>query len=377
MLCVLHLLNADSSTSKIWLRVNQSVTVGRRAGAGLEIDDPHMSRSHFVVEGTGNGFRVRDLESRNGTWLNGDQVAVAPLRGGDRIVAGASHLLVAITEFGPVDDESGPTSFHGSTADLSREVSAEPRWGSATRQGSDVGAARASGSFSTAYSALGKGAPKGSYATGTICMGNDAQTIDFRESVPPVPEGLEEFLLRPLPELAPGRGLLVGGGTKVMSDLCRRLGRYYRLVFVINREQLDADSRALIDYHLEKGDIEPLSQTIIRIDGDEHAGLGARLFRRATRKDAAVCLGFRYSDGEVDATLRHVTHLLCFPSILAPHVNRAKPSLGIDTIDQSETRFGPDPFFSKVVFALFEFDAEARLAFFSEPGFRLSGTLVA
>jgi DNA-binding NtrC family response regulator len=58
----------------------KGLTVGQGQGCGLKLTDERVSREHLHVLVTSDGFHVRDLGSRNGTWLSGARVddAVAP-----------------------------------------------------------------------------------------------------------------------------------------------------------------------------------------------------------------------------------------------------------------------------------------------------------
>jgi hypothetical protein len=64
-------------------------SVGRLEGSDLFLSDPSVSRRHarFVVEA--DGFRVEDLGSSNGTYVNGEVVAQYWLREGDVVRFGA------------------------------------------------------------------------------------------------------------------------------------------------------------------------------------------------------------------------------------------------------------------------------------------------
>jgi predicted component of type VI protein secretion system len=77
------------------IRVAGAITVGRERTAGVYLDDKTLSREHtkFYVE-NGKLF-VRDLESRNGTFLNGQQIKnTQPLKAGDRIKVGTAMFTV-------------------------------------------------------------------------------------------------------------------------------------------------------------------------------------------------------------------------------------------------------------------------------------------
>ena len=73
------------------------VTLGRGEDADLVFADSAMSREHAAVEFAGEGFRVRDLGSMNGTLLNGSETKAGDLKNGDRIEVG-EHTFQFVLE---------------------------------------------------------------------------------------------------------------------------------------------------------------------------------------------------------------------------------------------------------------------------------------
>lgn len=61
-------------------------TIGRNETADLQIDSSQVSREHAVITRQGRKFRVRDLGSTNGTFLNGQKIEEAMLCDGDLLV---------------------------------------------------------------------------------------------------------------------------------------------------------------------------------------------------------------------------------------------------------------------------------------------------
>ena len=56
--------------------------------------DPTLSRLHAVLERYDAGWSVRDLDSRNGTFVNGQRIwSERPLRPGDELRVGATRLV--------------------------------------------------------------------------------------------------------------------------------------------------------------------------------------------------------------------------------------------------------------------------------------------
>lgn len=70
----------------------EPVTIGRQIANMVVIEDTEASRFHCVVEKVANGFRVRDLGSRNGTKVNGHLVKVALLDQDDVVTIGKTEL---------------------------------------------------------------------------------------------------------------------------------------------------------------------------------------------------------------------------------------------------------------------------------------------
>jgi hypothetical protein len=70
-------------------------TIGRGADADVVVDDPDASRHHARLEAENGIVYVTDLESANGTFLNGRRLRQAiEVRPGDRIDVGTTRLVV-------------------------------------------------------------------------------------------------------------------------------------------------------------------------------------------------------------------------------------------------------------------------------------------
>ena len=67
--------------------------VGRGADADLQLSDTGVSRAHAELRLEGGTVRVVDLQSTNGTLLNGRRVRIATLSDGDRLDLGATTLV--------------------------------------------------------------------------------------------------------------------------------------------------------------------------------------------------------------------------------------------------------------------------------------------
>lgn len=62
---------------------------GRGSKAQIVIEDTQASREHCEIRPQGEGWVLRDLQSRNGTYLNGQRIQEAFLRNGDQVRVGA------------------------------------------------------------------------------------------------------------------------------------------------------------------------------------------------------------------------------------------------------------------------------------------------
>src|SRR5262249_51769651 len=74
------------------------VTIGREEGNLLRLNDERVSRFHAKVQVDSEDFIITDLESTNGTRVNGTVVQIRRLRYGDRVSIGRSLLLFGSNE---------------------------------------------------------------------------------------------------------------------------------------------------------------------------------------------------------------------------------------------------------------------------------------
>lgn len=70
------------------------ITAGRSADSDIFLDDVTVSRAHAEFRRSGDSFAIVDLGSLNGTYVNGERVDQARLRGGDSIQIGRFHLVL-------------------------------------------------------------------------------------------------------------------------------------------------------------------------------------------------------------------------------------------------------------------------------------------
>src|SRR5262245_41834676 len=68
----------------------EPMSIGRQPGDSIVINDPDISRRHCVIERWESGYRIADLDSRNGTVVNGKRVRQMELKDGDLITLGGA-----------------------------------------------------------------------------------------------------------------------------------------------------------------------------------------------------------------------------------------------------------------------------------------------
>lgn len=66
--------------------------VGRGEDNQVRLNSEEVSQRHAVIMATASGFVVKDLQSRNGTFVNGDRIQERTLGDGDRIQIGTLEL---------------------------------------------------------------------------------------------------------------------------------------------------------------------------------------------------------------------------------------------------------------------------------------------
>jgi hypothetical protein len=79
---------------RVFDRVPTPVTIGREEGNSIQLNDERISRYHLKLQDDNDKIVATDLESTNGTKVNGEEIQVRIVRDGDLIAVGRSLLLV-------------------------------------------------------------------------------------------------------------------------------------------------------------------------------------------------------------------------------------------------------------------------------------------
>ena len=86
----LVLKDRDGATIQFWNLHEGPMTFGRDPKINGRVEDKELSRSHFTITHEDTGFTIKDLTSKNGTFVNGQRVTDKVLRPNDEIRAGQS-----------------------------------------------------------------------------------------------------------------------------------------------------------------------------------------------------------------------------------------------------------------------------------------------
>ena len=108
---VLHL--ADGRT----VEARPKLVLGRDPRCGCPLDDPAVSTLHAVIDRTGDGWFIEDLQSLNGTWVRGERIQKrANIAAGDVVRLGSTQIRIGARE-AQAGQQAVASGAHGSAAD--------------------------------------------------------------------------------------------------------------------------------------------------------------------------------------------------------------------------------------------------------------------
>ena len=93
---ILSYQDSNGTTHKLRLKAItiKPITIGRGKEADVQLDDGNCSRVHCAIRYWDDIFVVRDMNSRNGTYLNGNKIEVAKLNPNDVLKIGNTEMHV-------------------------------------------------------------------------------------------------------------------------------------------------------------------------------------------------------------------------------------------------------------------------------------------
>lgn len=123
------MLKVVSATSQVLVPLgDEPITVGRHPGNVLRLRDERTSRYHCVIERCEEGARVTDLNSRNGTHLNGQRISSAVMRVGDVLRVGGVQIELVVKEPQEARTEGLPRKEKAPEAGVKREEPGAVKW---------------------------------------------------------------------------------------------------------------------------------------------------------------------------------------------------------------------------------------------------------
>jgi adenylate cyclase len=113
-------------------------TIGRHPKNNIRLNDREISKEHAVIERQAENYRLRDLRSSNGTYVNARRVSECVLKDGDEIQLGSMRLFFTIEKMGDSrtsvrdlvtilpQDPAGTTHIHAKLEDKPQDLDFRP-----------------------------------------------------------------------------------------------------------------------------------------------------------------------------------------------------------------------------------------------------------
>jgi len=95
-----HLIIVTGKNTGVYLPVpeGKTIIIGRGDDCDVRLADPMTSRHHCELKGTPKFCVLSDLESANGTFVNGSKITNKQLTRGDTIEVGGTKLAFSVGE---------------------------------------------------------------------------------------------------------------------------------------------------------------------------------------------------------------------------------------------------------------------------------------
>jgi serine/threonine protein kinase len=88
-------LRLQAKPVKVFHLEGDQLTLGRSPDCHIALEDMNVSRHHARLLQADQGYKIQDLNSKNGTFVNGKQITgIAPLTPGDEVMLGSTTLFV-------------------------------------------------------------------------------------------------------------------------------------------------------------------------------------------------------------------------------------------------------------------------------------------
>lgn len=83
---------------RVYRELETPITIGREEGNSIQLNDERVSRCHLKIQQDNDRFVLTDLDSTNGTKVNGQESQLRILRFGDVVSLGRSLLRIGSEE---------------------------------------------------------------------------------------------------------------------------------------------------------------------------------------------------------------------------------------------------------------------------------------
>jgi pSer/pThr/pTyr-binding forkhead associated (FHA) protein len=121
---------------RVYENLSPPVTIGREEGNSIQINDERISRFHVKIQEDHEKIVLTDLESTNGTKVNGEDIQLRILRHGDMIALGRSVLLYGspeeinrrLAEIGAAEGNGVDNSVSLDASDFDSGLEENPAW---------------------------------------------------------------------------------------------------------------------------------------------------------------------------------------------------------------------------------------------------------
>jgi len=121
-------INAGFLTGTTYPLDDQKINIGRAPDCALRVDiEGSASRYHAEIYPSNGEWRLKDLDSLNGTFLNKERIADAALKPGDRIMVGDSIFEFQETTGSSAKEHEQLTTEHENIRDLIDQMSVKTR----------------------------------------------------------------------------------------------------------------------------------------------------------------------------------------------------------------------------------------------------------
>ena len=94
---ILHFdVRSEDGERMVKAEIHEKLVVGRSASCDISLMDKLMSRQHFMIEKDSGSFYISDMNTTNGTLVNGVKIiSRCKLKNGDVIQAGSLHITIS------------------------------------------------------------------------------------------------------------------------------------------------------------------------------------------------------------------------------------------------------------------------------------------